>query len=64
MTGFTWKSIACANVVLADEYHQSHQELLVDVDRTLKDLSRREDIDGDSKITIEDNGPKVRMRQL
>lgn len=31
----------------------------MDVDRTLKDLIDREDIDGNQQITIEDNGPKV-----
>ncbi|KAK5064564.1 hypothetical protein LTR84_000397 [Exophiala bonariae] len=41
-----------------DEYYQHHQELLVDVERTLKDLITREDIDGNQQITIEDNGPK------
>ncbi|EXJ95703.1 neutral trehalase [Capronia coronata CBS 617.96] len=41
-----------------DEQYQQHQELIVDVDRTLKDLIEREDIDGNQQITIEDNGPK------
>ncbi|KAJ9604149.1 alpha,alpha-trehalase nth1 [Cladophialophora chaetospira] len=41
-----------------DEYHQQHQELLVDVERTLKDLLDREDVDRNHQITIEDNGPK------
>ncbi|EXJ89801.1 neutral trehalase [Capronia epimyces CBS 606.96] len=41
-----------------DEHYQQHQELLVDVNRTLKDLIEREDIDGNQQITIEDNGPK------
>jgi neutral trehalase len=42
-----------------DEYHEQHQELLVDVDRTLRDLLDREDVDKNNQITIEDNGPKV-----
>ena len=42
-----------------DEYHQQNQELLVDVDRTLKDLLDREDVDRNHQITIEDNGPKA-----
>ena len=42
-----------------DEYHEQHQELLVDVERTLKDLLDREDMDKDHQITIDDNGPKV-----
>ncbi|KIV96446.1 hypothetical protein PV10_00316 [Exophiala mesophila] len=41
-----------------DEYSQYHQELLIDVERTLKDLIDREDIDGNQQITIEDQGPK------
>lgn len=31
----------------------------MDVDRTLKDLLDREDVDRNHQITIEDNGPKV-----
>jgi alpha,alpha-trehalase len=31
----------------------------VDVDRTLRDLMAREDVDGNQQITIEDHGPKV-----
>lgn len=50
-----------ADTRFVDEYYQHHQELLVDVDRTLKDLITREDIDGNQQITIEDNGPKVRF---
>lgn len=45
--------------MFVDEYSQQHQELLVDVDRTLKDLLDREDVDRNHQITIEDNGPKV-----
>ncbi|KIW10935.1 hypothetical protein PV08_10234 [Exophiala spinifera] len=41
-----------------DEQTQQHQELLVDVERTLKDLLEREDHDNNQQITIEDNGPK------
>ncbi|OAP58629.1 hypothetical protein AYL99_07719 [Fonsecaea erecta] len=41
-----------------DEHHEQHQELLVDVDRTLQDLLEREDVDKNQQITIEDNGPK------
>ncbi|KAL6246130.1 alpha,alpha-trehalase nth1 [Rhinocladiella similis] len=41
-----------------DEHTQQHQELLVDVERTLKDLLEREDHDNNQQITIEDNGPK------
>jgi alpha,alpha-trehalase len=41
-----------------DEFSQQHQELLVDVQKTLKDLHDREDVDGDQQITIDDHGPK------
>ena len=41
-----------------DEYSQQNQELLVHVEETLRDLVAREDLDGDSKITIDDQGPK------
>ena len=41
-----------------DESSQQKQALLVDVDRTLKDLIAREDIDGNQQITIDDHGPK------
>jgi alpha,alpha-trehalase len=41
-----------------DEFHQAHQELIVDVDRTWEDLIDREDSDRNHQITIEDNGPK------
>ncbi|KIV83023.1 hypothetical protein PV11_05084 [Exophiala sideris] len=41
-----------------DEHTQQHQELLVDVERTLKDVLEREDVDRNQQITIEDNGPK------
>lgn len=44
-----------------DEISLQNQELLVDVDRTLKDLLEREDIDGNQQITIDDQGPKVRL---
>lgn len=41
-----------------DEYTQRNQELLVNVDQTLKDLFEKEDIDGDHQITVDDHGPK------
>lgn len=41
-----------------DEYTQAHQELLINVDRTIEDLLAREDQDRNYQITIEDNGPK------
>ena len=41
-----------------DEYTQSHQELLINVDRTIEDLLAREDKDRNYQITIEDDGPK------
>jgi len=44
-----------------DEHTQQNQELLVVVERTLKDLHEREDLDNNQQITIEDNGPKVSL---
>lgn len=41
-----------------DEWSQQNQELLVNVDETLRDLHEHEDIDGDQQITIDDHGPK------
>ena len=41
-----------------DEWSQQNQELLVDVEQTLRDLREREDIDNDQQITVDDNGPK------
>ncbi|RMZ76757.1 hypothetical protein DV737_g4666, partial [Chaetothyriales sp. CBS 132003] len=41
-----------------DEYLEQDQELLIDVERTLKDLIEQEDVDGDQQITIDDHGPK------
>ncbi|RMZ87966.1 hypothetical protein DV736_g4819, partial [Chaetothyriales sp. CBS 134916] len=41
-----------------DEYLEQDQELLIDVQRTLKDLIEQEDVDGDQQITIDDHGPK------
>lgn len=35
------------------------QEVLVDVEKTLKELEEREDMNGDQQITIDDDGPKV-----
>ena len=41
-----------------DEYAEADQELLIDVNRTIKDLLDREDQDQNYQITIEDSGPK------
>lgn len=41
-----------------DEFMQANQELLINVDSTIKDLLDREDQDKNYQITIEDNGPK------
>ncbi|RMD42379.1 hypothetical protein DV735_g2732, partial [Chaetothyriales sp. CBS 134920] len=41
-----------------DEWLEQDQELLIDVERTLKDLIEHEDVDGDQQITVDDHGPK------
>lgn len=41
-----------------DESSQAHQELLINVDRTISDLLEQEDKDRNYQITIEDHGPK------
>lgn len=41
-----------------DEFSQADQELLINVDKTIKDLYAREIKDGNFQITIEDDGPK------
>ncbi|RMZ84356.1 hypothetical protein DV738_g743, partial [Chaetothyriales sp. CBS 135597] len=41
-----------------DEWLEQDQELLIDVERTLKDLIEQEDVDGDQQITVDDHGPK------
>ena len=45
--------------LVSDEFSQQSQELVVDVERTLKELEEREDSDGNQQITIDDVGPKV-----
>lgn len=39
---------------------QSQREFLIDVESTWKQVLEQEDTDGDCKITVLDQGPKVR----
>ena len=43
------------------DMHSAH-EFLVDVESTWRQVLEQEDTDGDCKITVLDQGPKVRVR--
>jgi alpha,alpha-trehalase len=45
-----------------DEPSELSKKFIVNVATTLNDLQQREDTDGDWQITIDDHGPKVRLR--
>jgi len=57
------KSLSKARMALArrrsEEVSLGPRQFLIDVESTLETILRQEDTDGDKKITIMDNGPKV-----
>lgn len=58
---------ACTAIRLltaADEQSLQPRRFLVQVEETLKTLLSREDSDGNYQITIDDKGPKVRLKPM